>query len=69
MFKANDRSFSNESSPYIMEFFMRQRLSKLGFTTNFDDLDSVSAEIFLLIDSEIEKYKSEAMKKPTRGRR
>lgn len=64
MYKAKDTSFQNESAPYIAEFFMRQRLAKLGYVTNFDDLDSVTAEAFIAIDSEIEKYKAEAMSKP-----
>lgn len=69
MFRAKDASYSNESAPYIAEFFARSRLAKLGFTSNLDDLDSVTAEVFMTIDAEIEKIKADEMKKSSRKKR
>lgn len=60
---AKDHGYANESVPYISEFFARQRLSKLGFTSDFSELDINKAEAFLIIDSEVERLKSEMMKK------
>jgi hypothetical protein len=68
MFRARDSNYSNESAPYIAEFFARQRLAKLGFTSPLDELDSVTAEVFIVIDAEIEKIKGEEMKKASRKR-
>lgn len=68
MFKAKDASFVNDATPYIGEFFMRQRLARLGYTSSFDDLDSVTAEIFIAIDSYIEELKASEMKKAHKKR-
>jgi hypothetical protein len=69
MFRAKDSTYSNESAPYIGEFFARSRLAKLGFTSSFDDLDSVTAEVFLSIDAEMEKFKADEMKRASRKRK
>lgn len=66
MFKAKDTSYQNESAPFIAEFFARSRLAKLGFTSSLDDLDSVTAEVFMAIDSEIENIKADEMKKASK---
>lgn len=68
MFKAKDSGYSNNSAPYIAEFFARQRLAKLGFTSSLDELDSVTAEVFITIDAEIERFKADEMKKSSRKR-
>lgn len=68
MFKAKDKNFTNEAAPYLGEYFMRQRFAKLGYTSNFDDLDSVTAEVFLAIDAEIESIKADAMNPKKAGR-
>ncbi len=68
MFKAKDQGYSNNSAPYIAEFFARQRLAKLGFTSSLDELDSVTAEVFITIDAEIEKLKADEMKKASKRR-
>lgn len=47
---------------------MRQRLAKLGYTSNFDDLDSVTAEVFLAIDAEISLIKADALNPKKGGR-
>lgn len=49
-----------------MEYFARQRLSKLGFTSSFDSLDPDTAEAFLLIDGEMESMKAKMMKRSGR---
>lgn len=54
---------ASEASPYISEFIQRQRLAKLGYVTNIAELDALKAEIFGIIDFEIEKAKIEQMKR------
>jgi len=68
MFKAKDASYVNESAPYIAEFFMRQRLSKIGLTSSLDDLDSITAEVFIAIDAEVEKFKADTIAKSFKPR-
>lgn len=66
MFKAKDMSYSNRASAYIAEYFTRQRMAKLGFTSSFGELDSVSCEVFMAIDSYVEQLKSDELKKASK---
>jgi hypothetical protein len=45
--------------PEIVEYNMRKRMAKLGFTSPLDELDQDSFEILLLIDSEIDSASRE----------
>ncbi len=42
----------------MAEFFARQRLKDLGYTSKFDDLDEYKAKIFIQISTEIDKEKN-----------
>jgi len=66
MFKAKDSSYKNQATPYIAEFFMRQRLAKLGYMSSFDELDSVTGEVFITIDAYVEELKAQELKKSAR---
>lgn len=47
----------------MSEFITRQRLAKLGFTSSISDLSYWKAQMFCLIDTEIEKWQANEMKK------
>jgi len=51
------------ASPFIAEFWSRQKLAKLGYVEPFDQLDCLTAEALLTIDAEIDAIKSEEMEK------
>ena len=68
-FRAKDSSFVNSAAPYVGEFIARSRLAKIGFTTSFDDLDSVTGEVLLTIDGEFERFKADEMKKASKRKR
>jgi hypothetical protein len=53
----------NNIWPYLDEYLTRKRLAKLGFVTNFDDLDDDKAQIFTQIATEIDKHNEREMKK------
>jgi len=42
---------------------LRRRLKRIGFTSSFDSLPYVKADIFLTIDETVDKMQSEEMKK------
>lgn len=58
----------NAASVFVSEYVYRKRLAKLGFTTDIDGLDSISAEALILIDSEIDDLQAKEAKKKN-GRR
>lgn len=41
----------NAASPYIAEYNVRRRLAELGYTTPFEKLDTLTALVFLEIES------------------
>lgn len=47
----------------VAEFFARQRLAKLGFTSPFEDLSDEKIEVFLAVDAKIEEIKAKEMSK------
>lgn len=48
----------------VSEYFMRQRLAKIGFTAaDLKELDSDKALHFLIISNELDKIKREAEEK------
>lgn len=53
---------------YVYEYTQRMRMHELGFMDNLDNLDCITAEAFTIISNEIEKVKSEEMKKKTTKR-
>lgn len=59
--------FVNEAAPLLVEFNQRRRLAKLGYQFDSRSLSAWKAECFSLIDAEIDRLESEAMKAKTRG--
>lgn len=55
-------SLVNEAAPYIAEYSQRKRLAKLGYVTNASELDAIKAEIFAIIDTELDKCQSDDMR-------
>lgn len=55
-------SMTNEAAPFVAEFLQRKRLKNLGYTTSISELDALKAEIFAIIDVELEKCQSEDMR-------
>lgn len=53
----------NEAAPYLAEYVTRKRLAKLGFTSPLDALDSLKADIFCMIDAEIDDLQAKEIKK------
>ena len=49
----------NEAAPYVVEYLERKRLSKLGYTSPLGELCALKAEIFVMIDIELDKCQSE----------
>lgn len=52
-------SLQNEAAPFLAEYSQRKRLAKLGYTTPMSGLSALKAEIFGIIDVEIDKCQSE----------
>jgi hypothetical protein len=48
-------SLVNEAAPFLAEYSQRKRLAKLGYTSNIGELCALKAEIFGIIDHEIDK--------------
>lgn len=59
----------NEAAGFIAEYSQRKRLAKLGYTTSISELSAHKAEIFGIIDTEIDKFKSEEMKRGNKNGR
>jgi len=63
-------TLQNEASILVSEYIQRKRLAKLGFTTDLEQLDTWTAEAFILIDHEIDVLQDKKSKeKPKNGRR
>jgi hypothetical protein len=55
-------SMTNEAAPFVAEFVQRKRLAKLGYSSSISELDALKAEIFGIIDVELEKCQAEDMR-------
>jgi hypothetical protein len=55
-------SLSNEAAPFVAEYLQRKRLAKLGYTSNISGMDALKAEIFGIIDVEMDKCQAEEMR-------
>lgn len=53
----------------INEYSQRKRLTKLGYTTNINELSAFKAEAFMIIETEIDKLEAEERKKAKHGKR
>jgi hypothetical protein len=51
-----------EASKYVAEYSTRKKLAVLGFTSPLKDLPAWKAEIFVLIDNELNKMHDEDIK-------
>lgn len=60
--------YQNGSMPLFVEYFLRQRMAKLGYTSNINTLSAWKAESFGVIDLEIAGLKAEAAKKASKKR-
>lgn len=67
MYRGANKGFTNEAAPIVAEYAARKRLADIGYTTDFDELDSIKADCFLLISGEIDRLDREKSK--TRRRR
>ena len=47
-------TMQNEAAHHIAEYSQRKRLAALGYTTNISELTALKAEIFGIIDIEID---------------
>lgn len=61
-------ALQNEAAIFVAEYAQRKRLSKLGYTSNISELSALKAEIFGIIDIELDKCQSEDMRS-TNGRK
>ncbi len=55
-------SLVNEAASFIAEYSQRKRLAKLGYVTNISELSALKAEIFGIIDVELDKCQNEDMR-------
>lgn len=51
-------SFANEAAFYVEEYAQRKRLAKLGYVSSPSELPAFKAEIFAIIDTEIDKIQA-----------
>lgn len=65
MVKGSD--FVNEAAPFVMEYVSRQRLAKLGFMDDLNELDCLTADALLLIDAEVHAAQADLLKKKIPG--
>ena len=56
-------------TPFVAEYMMRRRLKRIGFTSSFDDLPYIKAEMFTMIDSKVEILQEKERKKKNGNRR
>ena len=54
----NGQDLTNEGTEIYHEYLTRLRLAKLGYRSNFADLDPFKADCFLIIDTEIDKVRA-----------
>lgn len=59
----------NEAAPIIGEFFVRQRMAKLGFSEPIGEQPAWKIDAFMLIDSEFEQIKAKEIDKMTKARK
>lgn len=52
--------YTNGSAFYLAEYNHRAKLRKLGFTDSIENIDAVTAEIFVFISDEISGLEKEA---------
>lgn len=52
-----------EAACYVAEYNKRKRLADLGYTSPIGELSCFNAEIFCIIDAELDKCRSEDMRK------
>ena len=52
----------NEAAHHIAEYAQRKRLAALGYTTNISELSALKAEIFGIIDCEIDSCQKSGAK-------
>jgi hypothetical protein len=55
--------FQNETSGFLAEFNARKRLAELGYMSSLDELDSETAEAFILISCELDRLEADENKK------
>jgi hypothetical protein len=55
-------SLVNEAASFIAEYSQRKRLAKLGYVSNISELSAIKAEIFGIIDVELDKCQNEDMR-------
>ena len=54
---------TNETIDLVAEYVEKQRLAKLGYSFNGDEVDSYTWDIYLLISSEFSKLEQRELKK------
>lgn len=59
----------NEAAGYLSEYAQRKRLAKLGYNTSLSELSAFRAEVFSIIDVEIDKFQTEQARSKKNGRR
>jgi len=59
----NGSLLKNESYKFVAEYVERQRLAKVGFTSDLSRLPSHKAEAFLLISTVFDKEAEKEMKR------
>lgn len=53
----------NAAAPVVAEYNTRMMMAKLGYTSNLDELDSYTAECFLIVAAAIAECNANEMKK------
>lgn len=56
------QNLQNEAAPFIAEYSLRKRLAKLGYQTQMSELSAIKAEIFAIIDVELDKCQADDMR-------
>jgi hypothetical protein len=62
-------ALQTEAAPYFAEYVQRKRLAKLGYFSPLSELSAMKAEIFGMIDVEIEKCQAEEARAKRGGRK
>jgi hypothetical protein len=55
-------SLQTEAAPFVAEYAQRKRLAKLGYSSNISELCALKAEIFGIIDVELDKCQADDMR-------
>ena len=58
---------TNDAAPFIAEYAQRKRLAKLGYTSPLSELSAFKADVYAIIDAELDKLQALEAKK--HGRR